>query len=86
MDLRDLAFWLKAARVRSLRKRAEALNAGAIPLMKPEAVRSELESVRVEIYEMEHEDEITEQERKYEERKARGLLRPQKKKKEVTDG
>uniref|UniRef100_A0A6M3MHW8 Uncharacterized protein n=1 Tax=viral metagenome TaxID=1070528 RepID=A0A6M3MHW8_9ZZZZ len=60
MDVRDIAFWTREAQIRVLMKRAESYAASILPHREAKDVNAEIDKLKWEFYNFEHEDEINE--------------------------
>jgi len=58
MDVRDFAFWMREAGVRTLARRAEAYSASLLPYQGREVIKARLDSIRWKLFDLEHEEEI----------------------------
>jgi hypothetical protein len=71
MDVRDLYFWAAEAKVKGLVRRMDAAIAALLPWQKPTKINSYMDSLRVEMMELEHEGEAERVDRENEKRIAK---------------
>jgi hypothetical protein len=76
MGVRDLGYWTKEARRKSLTRRKELAEAALLARRNDDEIRSYLDRLRLDYYELDYADEIDRSAKAYEERVAKGLHRP----------
>jgi 2'-5' RNA ligase len=78
MDIREVTYWTKQAERNRMAKKLNAYDEAAVPLRLPEEVNAAIKRLELQIYEMDHEEEIAEAERDFLAHKTLGKRRGRK--------